>query len=139
MYLMLALLHRTSMPQHVTQFPAPLTTLIARFVTFLVSSIAAVLLLLSICNEKFLVFYKWPPDGPDVGFNLLWWLALLSTILAVSRSFDGLTGDGHICAVQMQPDVLLQSLALHTHYMPEQWRGRGHTRAVFSEFRCLYQ
>ena len=121
---------------YVRQFPAPLTTLIARFVTFLVSSIAAALLLLSICNEKFLIFYRWPQEG-EGGFNLLWWLALLSSILAVSRSFDGLAGEAQ--ALKMQPDALLQSLALCTHYMPEHWRGRGHTRDVFVEFTSLYQ
>ena len=39
----------------------------------------------------------------------------------------------------MKPDLLLQSVSLHTHYMPEHWRGRGHTRAVYVEFRQLYQ
>ena len=37
-----------------SQFPAPLTTLIARFLTFVVSSASAILLLLSMCNEGFL-------------------------------------------------------------------------------------
>ena len=125
---------------YIRQFPAPLTTLFARFVTFIVSAVAAILLLLSLMNEKFL-FYRWPPGAPEVGFNVLWWLALLSTVLAVSRTFDGLGQGGTETPyglVTMQPDALLQSLALHTHHMPEQWRGRGHTRAVFSEFKTLY-
>ena len=107
---------------YVQQFPAPLTTLIARFATFVVSSASAILLLLSMCNE-----------------SLLWWLALLSTMLAVSRSFDGLSGDGTSPFVQIQPDALLISVARHTHHMPPHWRGRGHTRQVFSEFGALYQ
>ncbi|KOO30532.1 hypothetical protein Ctob_004993 [Chrysochromulina tobinii] len=125
---------------YIRQFPAPLTTLFARFITFIVSAVAAILLLLSLMNEKFL-FYRWPPGAPEVGFNVLWWLALLSTVLAVSRTFDGLGQGGTETPyglVTMQPDALLQSLALHTHHMPEHWRGRGHTRAVYSEFKTLY-
>jgi len=125
---------------YIRQFPAPLTTLFARFITFIVSAVAAILLLLSLMNEKFL-FYRWPPGAPEVGFNVLWWLALLSTVLAVSRTFDGLGQGGTETPyglVAMQPDALLQSLALHTHHMPEHWRGRGHTRAVYSEFKTLY-
>mmetsp|Transcript_47119 Transcript_47119/g.123642 ORF Transcript_47119/g.123642 Transcript_47119/m.123642 type:complete len:968 (+) Transcript_47119:121-3024(+) len=123
---------------YIRKFPAPLTTLLARFVTFIVSAIAAVLLLLSLCNDKFL-FYRFPPDAPDVGFNVLWWLAMLSTVLAISRSFD-LEGQGEsLGVVGVQPDALLQSLALHTHHMPEHWRGRGHTRSVYAEFTALYQ
>ena len=122
---------------YVKQFPAPLTTLLARFATFVVSSAAAVLLLLSIFNEKFLLYYRWPPEAPQLGFNLLWWLAMLSTILAVSRSFDDLADEAAILPVL--PDALLQSVARHTHYMPQHWRGRGHTRQVYAQFRALYQ
>ena len=39
---------------YVRQFPAPLTTLIARFMTFVLSSASVILLLLSMCNESFL-------------------------------------------------------------------------------------
>ena len=73
--------------------------------------------------------------------TLTWhrWLALLSGLLAISRSFDGLNGEAerhHV--LNIQPDALLQSVAAHTHYMPAHWRGRGHTRAVYAEFRSLY-
>ena len=63
----------------------------------------------------------------------------LSTVLAASRSFDGLGGENTPLVIPIQPDALLQSVARHTHYMPSHWRGRGHARAVYDEFRALYQ
>ena len=45
------------------------------------------LLALSLINENILLFYRLPEaDGDGWGFNLLWWLAMASTLLAVSRS-----------------------------------------------------
>ena len=118
---------------YVKQFPAPLMTLIARFITFVVGSLSSVLLLLSLGNEKLLLFFPGP-----LGLNLLTLLAILSTVLAVSHSFDGLAGENAL-VVPMQPSALLQSVARHTHHMPEHWRGREHTRAVYSDFCGLYQ
>eukprot|EP00965_Chrysotila_dentata_P218946 6190854-Pleurochrysis_carterae.AAC.4 len=37
---------------YVEQFPAPLLTLVARFVTFIVGSLVGVLILLSLLNER---------------------------------------------------------------------------------------
>lgn len=72
------------------------------------------------------------------GLHSVRWLALLSTVLALSRSFDGLAGDTQH-AQPIQPDALLQSVARHTHYMPAHWRGRAHMRAVYHEFRAHYK
>ena len=95
---------------YVEQFPTPLLTLVARFITFIVGSIAAVLLVISVLNESVLLFYRIPStstlgDAPRHGFNLLWWLALASTILAISRAFSASAPAG------LQPDALLQAPA----------------------------
>ena len=128
---------------YVKQFPAPLLTLLMRFVTFIVSSVAAVLLVLSILNENVLIFFRFPHEQSMSetaerlpGFNLLWWLAMASTILAISRSFSA---EGALPDVSVRPEALLESLSRHTHYMPEHWRGRAHTQQVYFEFRSLYQ
>jgi len=111
---------------YVEQFPAPLLTLVARFVTFIVGSLVGVLILLSLLNERVLIFYLH-------GFNLFWWLSMASVLLAVSRTFSAQPN------VSMHPEALLQSVARHTHYMPATWRQRGHTRQVYEEFARLYQ
>ncbi|KAL1496600.1 hypothetical protein AB1Y20_014204 [Prymnesium parvum] len=129
---------------YIKQFPTPLATLVAIFVSFIVSSLAAVLLVLSVLNENILLFYRFPHEeivgavGTNRlgGFNLLWWLAMFSTILAISRSF---TSEGAYPLLKQQPRLLLESLSGHTHYMPEHWRGQEHTRHVYHEFRQLYQ
>ena len=124
----------------VRQFPSPFTKLVARFVTFVVSSISAMLLLLSIMNEKFLIHYRLGGTAiSDTGLNLFSLIALCSAVLAVSRSFDGLMGEAGGAHHSIQPDALLQAVATHTHYMPVHWRGRGHTMNVYVEFCSLYQ
>ena len=115
------------------------TKLVARFVTFVVSSISA-MLLLSIMNEKFLIHYRLGGTAiSDTGLNLFSLIALCSAVLAVSRSFDGLMGEAGGAHHSIQPDALLQAVATHTHYMPVHWRGRGHTMNVYVEFCSLYQ
>ena len=126
---------------YVLQFPTPLLSMIARFVTFIAGSLAAVLLCVSLLNPDVLIFYRIPPEGSWAEAvapprNLLWWLALLSTVLAASRSLSSQPG---LMESRMQPDLLLQSLARHTHYMPTSWRGRGHTYETYREFVALYQ
>jgi len=127
---------------YVKQFPAPMATLLAFFVSFIVSSFAAVLLVLLVINENILIYYRFPHEeattaGLGGGYNLLWWLAMASAILTISRSFSAV--DGAYPAMWIQPNSLLESLSRHTHYMPEHWRGKGHTRQVYLEFRSLYQ
>ena len=120
--------------RYTEEFPAPLVTLLAGFVTFIVSSLVGVLLALSLINENILLFYRLPEaDGDGWGFNLLWWLAMASTLLAVSRSFSTHSPR------TTQPDALLRGVAQHTHYMPDHWRRRGHTRDVYLQFARLYQ
>lgn len=105
---------------------------------------AAVLLVLSVLNENILLFYRFPHEeivGAATpqrlgGFNLLWWLAMFSTILAISRSF---ISEGAYPSLHQQPNIVLESLSSHTHYMPENWRGQAHTRYVYNQFRQLYQ
>lgn len=123
---------------YVQQFPTPLLTLFARFVTFIVGSMTAILLVLPLLNESVLIFYRIPSgttqgDPSSRGFNLLWWLAMASTIQAISRRFSAQP------PMTLQPDALLQSVARHTHYMPEAWRNYGHKRRVYREFGRLYQ
>jgi autophagy-related protein 9 len=125
---------------YVQQFPAPLLTLFARFVTFLIGSVAAVLIVISLVNESVLVFYRLSPESvfgvsaqPRHGYNLLWWLAMASTILAISRAFS------ESPPARLHPEALMQSVASHTHYLPSSWRGKGHSRAVYLEFSRMYQ
>lgn len=125
---------------YVQQFPAPLLTLFARFVTFLIGSLAAVLIVISLVNESVLVFYRLSPESlfgvssqPRHGYNLLWWLAMASTVLAISRAFS------ESPPVKLHPEALMQSVASHTHYLPTSWRGKGHSRAVYLEFSRMYQ
>ncbi len=132
---------------YVRHFPSPMLTLFARFVTFIVGSCAAVLCALALLNENILLFYRFGAAQPHGahdhergGYNLPFLLALFSSILAVSRSFDGLSNASTDApAATVQPEVLMKSLSAQTHYMPHHWRGNAHKREVYVEFRRIYQ
>ena len=51
--------------RYTEEFPAPLVTLLAGFVTFIVSSLVGVLLALSLINENILLFYRLPEADGD--------------------------------------------------------------------------
>lgn len=91
-----------------------------RFVTFIAGSFVAVITVLSLYDEQFLL---------DVhvagGRSMLWILGLFGIVLAVSRSLipdDNLVFD---------PVMLMKNIVYHTHMFPATWKGREHTYEVF--------
>ena len=79
---------------YIEQFPSPMVTLLARFVTFIVGAVAALLLALTLTNELLVAH-----------FNLFFYLARASTLLAVSRPFTTPR------IVTAHPEALLSSVA----------------------------
>lgn len=66
--------------KYVSQFPNPVVSHIARFVAFVAGSFAALLLALTLLDERLL------EHDLAMGRQTVWWLALLGVLLAVSRS-----------------------------------------------------
>merc|ERR1711871_656765 len=73
--------------KYVDQFPSHFLSIIARFIAFIFGAFAAALIMVSLLNEEVLLHVKIPSTPDQDGFNLLWYVAICSTILAVSRSF----------------------------------------------------
>jgi hypothetical protein len=63
------------------QFPTPVLSVVGRCVSYVTGSIVSVLLLLTLLDERILLYVRvWDR-------NLLWYIAVLSAVLAVSRVF----------------------------------------------------
>ncbi|WIA21708.1 hypothetical protein OEZ85_000874 [Tetradesmus obliquus] len=102
---------------YVGQFPSPMVSQVAKFVSFVAGSWAALLLGLSLLDENLL-------EVPLGGRNVVWWLALTGILLTVSRSFINDT------PVAFDPERAMAQLVLHTHHLPRHWRGRAHSAEV---------
>jgi hypothetical protein len=66
--------------------------------------------------------------------NLLWWIAVLSGIIAVSRSFVPKRTEE-----VFEPETPMKQVASLTHFMPPTWIRKCRSRAVYSSFLQLYQ
>ncbi|KAG6776435.1 hypothetical protein POTOM_019946 [Populus tomentosa] len=111
---------------YLKQFPSPIISIIAKFISFVSGGFAAILIIIAFLEESLL-------EGHIFGRNLLWYAAVFGTITAISRA-----------AVTEELQVLDQEGAMsmvvqHTHYMPKKWRGRENTERVRMEFETLFQ
>ncbi|KAG7667053.1 hypothetical protein Ndes2526B_g04460 [Nannochloris sp. 'desiccata'] len=114
---------------YVAQFPNHAVSHIARFIAFITGSFAAVLIALTLADERLLEY------DFAAGRQTLWWLGLLGVILAVSRA---LIIEPSLSA--FDPEFALLEVAAHTHYLPRHWRGgRAHTLEVQEEFQSLFR
>ena len=113
---------------YIAQFPNYAVSHLARFVAFLAGSFAAVLIALTLVDERVL-----ERDFAG-GRQTVWWLALLGVLLAISRSLIV-----EPSTASFDPGLALFEVAAHTHYMPRHWRGRAHSLEVQDEFQSLFR
>lgn len=93
--------------------------LLLRFVSFVAGSFTAVLLLASVVDPDLFIHFDISSQR-----NVLFYIGVFGAITAVSR---GLVPDEQQV---FEPDVLLRGVIEHTHYLPEQWKGRFHSAEV---------
>lgn len=113
--------------KYVNQFPKEKTTTLARFVTFIAGSFAAVLGIVSLVDPDIFLGFEITKDR-----TVLFYIGLFGSIAAVGRSLipsESLVFD---------PETTLKSVAEYTHYLPKEWEGNLHTDWVKSEFSSLY-
>lgn len=110
------------------QFPTPVLAVVAKCMAFVAGSMAAVLLALALVDEELLLHIH------ILDRNLLWYIAIFSGILAISRAFIP-TPEQSV----LSPDRAMRKLVAYLHYMPKRWRGRFNTYDVRDEFLELYQ
>ncbi|XP_009420448.2 autophagy-related protein 9 [Musa acuminata AAA Group] len=111
---------------YLKQFPAPLVTIVAKFISFVSGGFAAILIIIAFMDESLL-------EGHVFGRNLFWYAAIFGSVTAISRAAvaDELQVLDHEGAMSLVVD--------HTHYMPKKWRGKENSDLVRSEFETLFQ
>ena len=91
-------------------------------------ALAATLLALALLDERLL-------EAQLGGRALVWYGALLGTLLAASR---GVVGSAAVRGAADAPEAAMEELAVHTHWLPRRWRGRAHTARVQAEFDGMF-
>ncbi|KAK4482330.1 hypothetical protein RD792_009483 [Penstemon davidsonii] len=111
---------------YLKQFPSPILTIVAKFISFVSGGFAAVLIIIAFLEESLL-------EGHVFGRNLFWYAAVFGTITAISRAamIDEL--------LVLDPQGTMSLVVQHTHYMPKKWRGKENTEIVRFEFETLFQ
>ncbi|XP_031112649.1 autophagy-related protein 9 [Ipomoea triloba] len=111
---------------YLKQFPSPIISLIAKFISFVSGGFAAVLIIIAFLDESLL-------EGHIFGRNLLWYGAVFGAITAISRA--AITDE----LLVLNPHEAMSLVVQHTHYMPKRWRGKEQTEGVRLEFETLFQ
>jgi len=105
-----------------------LSSIIGRFLQFVSGSIVGVLILVTMFDSNVLLYFElW-------GRHLVWYLAVFSAILAISRS---LIKDNAPKTKDAKEAITV--LLGFAHYLPKRWVENAHTQAVQQEFQSLYQ
>uniref|UniRef100_A0A453M2H4 Autophagy-related protein 9 n=1 Tax=Aegilops tauschii subsp. strangulata TaxID=200361 RepID=A0A453M2H4_AEGTS len=111
---------------YLKQFPTPLISIIAKFVSFVSGGLAGALIIMGFLGESIL-------EGHIFGRNLFWDTIVFGTIAAISRKvvadeLQAIDPEGAMCLVVQQ-----------THYMPKRRRGKESNELVRKEFETLFQ
>ncbi|KAM7496080.1 hypothetical protein LguiA_020494 [Lonicera macranthoides] len=112
--------------EYLKQFPSPILSIIAKFISFVSGGFAAILIIIAFLEESLL-------EGHIFGRNLFWYAAVFGTITAISRA--AVTDE----LLVLDPRGAMSMVIQHTHYMPKRWRGKENTDVVRMEFETLFQ
>lgn len=113
--------------RYIQQFPRERTAILARFVSFIAGSFAAVLIVPSLMDPDLFLHFDITPQR-----NTLFYIGVFGAILAAAR---GMVPDERLV---FEPETLLNAVIHHTHYCPPDWKGRFHSAEVNAEFGKLY-
>ncbi|KAK2442072.1 autophagy-related protein [Trifolium repens] len=111
---------------YLKQFPSPIISIIAKFISFVSGGFAAILIIIAFLEESLL-------EGHIFGRNLFWYAAVFGTITAISRA--AIANE----LLVLDPEGAISMVVQHTHYMPKRWRGKEITELVRIEFETLFQ
>ncbi|KAI3678818.1 hypothetical protein L6452_38121 [Arctium lappa] len=116
----------THASDYLKQFPSPILSIIAKFVSFVSGGFAAILIIIAFLEESLL-------EGHIFGRNLFWYGAVFGAITAISRAAvsDEL--------LVLDPHGTMALVLQHSHYMPKRWRGKENTEFVRVQFETLFQ
>ncbi|KAG8794966.1 autophagy protein atg9 [Ceratobasidium sp. 428] len=113
--------------EYIDQFPKEQVTIIARFVSFVAGSFAAVLILASVLDSDIFLHFEITP-----GKTVVFYITVFSSVVAITR---GMVPDPHRV---FDPEMLLREVVRHTHYLPPDWEGQLHSKMVHTKFGTLF-
>eukprot|EP00047_Mylnosiga_fluctuans_P003877 m.231457 g.231457 ORF g.231457 m.231457 type:complete len:662 (+) comp12220_c0_seq1:47-2032(+) len=118
----------TPSKEYVAMFSSEWLTIIARFLSVLLGGFFFTLIALGfVLDEGFFLAHLTPER------SVTWWIGVSGVLLAVCRS---LIPDENLV---FDPATKMHVIALHSHYLPDGWRGREGSPAVLAEFGRLFQ
>ncbi|EEB07973.1 autophagy associated protein Atg9 [Schizosaccharomyces japonicus yFS275] len=112
---------------YISQFPNINLIRLAKFVTLVLGSFTAILVLLTIIEPDLALTFELTDDRP-----ILFYLGIFGTLIAVVRSAipeDTLVFD---------PEASLKEVVEYTHYLPASWKDKMHSKEVQAEFCAFY-
>ncbi|KAI5806382.1 autophagy protein Apg9-domain-containing protein [Geopyxis carbonaria] len=112
---------------YVEQFPKEKTAQVARFVSFVASSLLGVLAIGALVDPELVQGFEILP-----GVNALMCIGILTPIVAVSR---GMLQEENAV---YDPEWSIRNVIEHTHYMPSSWKDKLHSDEVKRDFMQLY-
>ncbi|KYQ93800.1 autophagy protein 9 [Tieghemostelium lacteum] len=112
---------------YVSSFPSEILSHLAKFISFIVGSFLAILILFGIYNDNFLLNYE------IFGRSAIWYAGIFGTAIAICRSL--ITDSNQV----FQPVKHMARVYQHTHYLPKSWKGKCHTHQVRNEFLELFE
>ncbi|GAB2298342.1 autophagy protein atg9 [Dionaea muscipula] len=108
------------------QFPAPIISIFAKFISFIAGGFAAVLIIIAFLDESLL-------EAHIFSRNLFWYAAVFGAITAASRAA---VADEPLV---LEPERAMSLVVQHTHHLPKRWRGKENIAVVRMEFATLFQ
>ncbi|OJA17312.1 hypothetical protein AZE42_04141 [Rhizopogon vesiculosus] len=112
---------------YIGQFPNEKMTIVMRFVAFIASSFAAVLLLASVIDPELFMRFEITPHR-----TVVFYLGVFGSVLAVARGM--IPEDNRV----FDPELLMTEVIQYTHYLPDEWKGELHSKKVHQEFGELF-
>ncbi|KAK8951314.1 hypothetical protein KSP39_PZI004764 [Platanthera zijinensis] len=111
---------------YLNQFPSPIISTIAKFISFVSGGFAAILIIIAFLDESLL-------EGQIFGRNLFWYAAIFGTVTAIARA--AVSDELQV----LDPEGVMGLVVQQTHYLPKRWRGRENNDTVRAEFETLFQ
>lgn len=100
---------------------------LARMTAIVAGSMLVVMVIFSTIEDRLLVANILGP------FSGIWIIGVLSLVVGVAVAC--MPSHEHI----FDPKGDMAKIRDHTHYMPDSWRGREHTKTVRRQFECLFE
>lgn len=113
--------------KYLRMFPNPVPVVLARGAAFILGGLVAVLLVLGLVDDSVLLHVSLGEH------NLVWFAAVLSSLLAAARSLIPPSEEESIG----NPNLQMRRIVAFTHMLPDHWRGKAHTFDVKENLESL--